>query len=77
MKITKKNQYDKLPCDKVDSDLFHASMVVSSGKGNKASFCCSSWINGVAATVDKGSGISAVSGAGCLAIFLFPYIFLY
>jgi hypothetical protein len=35
-----------IPCDKNDLDLFNASKIVKVGKGDKASFWHSSWING-------------------------------
>jgi hypothetical protein len=35
-----------IPCDKTDRDLFDASTVVTVGKGDKASFWNSNWING-------------------------------
>jgi len=37
-----------IPCDKRDRDLFNASTIVKVGKGNKASFWHSSWVNGAA-----------------------------
>ena len=37
-----------IPCDKGDRDLFNASTIVTVGKGNKASFWHSSWVNGAA-----------------------------
>jgi hypothetical protein len=35
-----------IPCDKMDIDLFDASLVATMGKGDKASFWNSNWING-------------------------------
>jgi hypothetical protein len=35
-----------IPCNKTDRDLFDASTVVTVGKGDKASFWNSNWING-------------------------------
>jgi hypothetical protein len=35
-----------IPCDKTDRDLFDASTVITVGKGDKASFWNSNWING-------------------------------
>lgn len=38
----------EIPCDNIDKDLFTASTIVTIGKGDKASFWHSSWINGQA-----------------------------
>jgi hypothetical protein len=37
-----------IPCDKTDRDLFDTSTVVTVGKGDKANFWNSNWINGQA-----------------------------
>jgi hypothetical protein len=36
------------PCDSTDRDLFNASTIVTAGKGDKASFWHSNWVNGQA-----------------------------
>jgi hypothetical protein len=37
-----------IPCANIDRDLFNASTVVTVGKGDKAMFWHSSWVNGYA-----------------------------
>ena len=38
--------WNGIPCDMIDRDLFYASTVVTVGKGDMASFWFSAWLNG-------------------------------